>query len=275
MINNLKMTVLIDNIASEPLCAEWGLSIFIEADNNKILLDTGASELFAQNAQLLNISLEDINFAVLSHAHYDHADGMETFFSKNQSAPFLLSHRCYENCYGLKEGELHYIGIKPGIMEEYAKRIKYINGAAKISDGIWLVPHRKADYSSFAVSNDLYISDGNCHIPDDFGHEQSLVFETEKGLVVFNSCSHTGMINILADIEEMLGRNDVYAYIGGLHLFKRSGEEVSELGKEIAATGIQRIFTGHCTGEQAFGILKAELGNRLYQIHSGFSVELS
>ena len=58
MINNLKMTVLIDNIASEPLCAEWGLSIFIEADNNKILLDTGASELFAKNAQLLNISLD-------------------------------------------------------------------------------------------------------------------------------------------------------------------------------------------------------------------------
>ena len=269
------MTVLIDNIAAEPLCAEWGLSIFIEADNNKILLDTGASELFAQNAQLLNIPLEDMDFGVLSHAHYDHADGMETFFSKNQTAPFLLSHRCYENCYGLKEGELHYIGIQPGIMEKYADRIKYINGTAKISDGVWLVPHRKADYSDFALSNDLYMSDGNCHIPDDFGHEQSLVFETEKGLVVFNSCSHTGMINILADIEEMLGRKDVYAYIGGLHLFKRSDEEVHALGKEIAATGIQHIFTGHCTGEQAFGILKAELGDRLNQIHSGFSVELN
>ena len=275
MISNLKMTVLIDNIAAEPLCAEWGLSIFIEADNNKILLDTGASELFAQNAQLLNIPLDNIDFGVLSHAHYDHADGMETFFSKNQTAPFLLSHRCYENCYGLKEGELHYIGIQPGIMEKYADRIKYINGSAKISDGVWLVPHRKADYSDFALSNDLYMSDGNCHIPDDFGHEQSLVFETEKGLVVFNSCSHTGMINILSDIEEMLGRKDVYAYIGGLHLFKRSDEEVHALGKEIAATGIQHIFTGHCTGEQAFGILKAELGNRLYQIHSGFSVELN
>ena len=275
MISNLKMTVLIDNIAAEPLCAEWGLSIFIEADNNKILLDTGASELFAQNAQLLNIPLDNIDFGVLSHAHYDHADGMETFFSKNQTAPFLLSHRCYENCYGLKEGELHYIGIQPGIMEKYADRIKYINGSAKISDGVWLVPHRKADYSDFAVSNDLYMSDGNCHIPDDFGHEQSLIFETEKGLVVFNSCSHTGMINILSDIEEMLGRKDVYAYIGGLHLFKRSDEEVHALGKEIAATGIQHIFTGHCTGEQAFGILKAELGNRLYQIHSGFSVELN
>ena len=274
MISNLKMTVLIDNIATEPLCAEWGLSIFIEADNNKILLDTGASELFTKNAQLLNIPLENIDFGVLSHAHYDHADGLEPFFSKNQTAPFLLSHRCYENCYGLKEGELHYIGIQPGIMEKYADRIKYINGAAKICDGVWLIPHRKADYTNFAVSNDLYMSDGNCHIPDDFGHEQSLVFETENGLVVFNSCSHTGMINILADIEEMLGRKDVYAYIGGLHLFKRSDEEVYALGKEIAATGIQHIFTGHCTGEQAFGILKAELGDRLYQIHSGFSVEI-
>ena len=47
MIKNLKMTVLIDNIAAEPLISEWGLSILIEADGRKILLDTGASGQFA------------------------------------------------------------------------------------------------------------------------------------------------------------------------------------------------------------------------------------
>ena len=40
--------------------------------------------------------------------------------------------------------------------------------------------------------------------PDSFAHEQSLVIETKHGLVVFNSCSHTGMTNILADIHDML-----------------------------------------------------------------------
>ena len=145
MIKNLNMTVLIDNIATEPLCCEWGLSIFIEADEKKILLDTGASELFVSNAKLLNISLEDVDFAVLSHAHYDHADGMPAFFSYNSKAEFLLSSKSHENCYGMEDGKLKYVGIQPGIMEQYAERIKYVDGVLKISDGIWIIPHLDAD----------------------------------------------------------------------------------------------------------------------------------
>ena len=47
MIHTLEMTVLIDNVAAEPLVSEWGLSILITADDRSILLDTGASHLFA------------------------------------------------------------------------------------------------------------------------------------------------------------------------------------------------------------------------------------
>ena len=80
MIQKLEMTVLIDNVAEEPLAGEWGLSILIIADGRKILLDTGSSGLFARNADYLGIDLGSVDIGVLSHAHYDHADGMETFF---------------------------------------------------------------------------------------------------------------------------------------------------------------------------------------------------
>jgi len=50
MIQKLEMKVLIDNLAEAPLVGEWGLSILIDVDDRKILLDTGASGLFAQNA---------------------------------------------------------------------------------------------------------------------------------------------------------------------------------------------------------------------------------
>ena len=46
----MKATVLIDNLTSGTLAAEWGLSIYIEYNGHKILLDTGASERFARNA---------------------------------------------------------------------------------------------------------------------------------------------------------------------------------------------------------------------------------
>ena len=270
MIRKLEMTVLIDNLAEAPLAGEWGLSILIDADDNRLLLDTGASGLFAQNAERLGIDLGSVDAGVLSHAHYDHADGMDAFFALNRNAPFLVREGACENCFGVKEGALRYIGIKTGILSEHAARIRYAGGVHQITDGIWLVPHRRADYSAIALRNDLYTVDNGVRRPDDFAHEQSLVVETERGLVVFNSCSHAGMTNILADIREMLGRGDVRAYVGGLHLYKMTDEELDALAREIERTGIERIFTGHCTGDHAFDFLKARLGERIGQFHSGF-----
>ncbi len=265
------MTVLIDNVASEPLAAEWGLSILIEADGRKILLDTGASKLFAQNAESLGIQLADVDMGVLSHAHYDHADGMDTFFALNSDAPFFVREGSCENCYGMKDGKMRYNGIRSGILKEYEARIQYVSGTQLIGDGIWLIPHRKSDYSSVALRNDLYTMHDGELFPDDFVHEQSLVIEMKNGLIVFNSCSHTGMGNILADIQELLGRHDIIAYVGGLHLYKMTDAEIIKLCEEIQHTFIQHILTGHCTGEHAFNILKAHLGDRVEQFSSGFS----
>ena len=271
MDHKVKMTVLIDNVASEPLAAEWGLSILINVDHRKILLDTGASHLFAQNADLLGIDLSDVDIGVLSHAHYDHADGLDTFFQVNQNAPFLLREGSCENCYGVKDGEMQYDGIRNGILKDHEARIQYVNGTFQIAEGIWLLPHRKADYSAIALRNELFSMRDGKLCPDDFAHEQSLVIETKQGLIVFNSCSHTGMTNILADIQEMLGRCDVYAYVGGLHLYKMTDEELDALCDEIRRSSIAHIYTVDCTGDHAFHILKAALGDRIQQFSSGFS----
>ncbi len=271
LVRTIKMTVLIDNAASEPLASEWGLSILIEADDRKVLLDTGAVGLFTRNAEALGIDLADVDTGVLSHAHYDHADGLGAFFALNRRAPFLVRAGSAENCWGIRDGALRYNGIRAGTLKEYEDRIRYVSGVFALSDGIWLVPHRKADYSAIALRNGLYAVHDGKRCPDDFAHEQSLVAETEKGLIVFNSCSHTGMTNILTDVREMLGRSDVFAYVGGLHLYKMTDEELSVLCDEIACSPVRHIFTGHCTGDHAFGLLKARLGDRIGQFSSGFT----
>ena len=47
----MKITVLTDNKAKESLKGEWGLSLYIEHGGKRLLLDTGASPLFAENAE--------------------------------------------------------------------------------------------------------------------------------------------------------------------------------------------------------------------------------
>ena len=64
------------------------------------------------------------------------------------------------------------------------------------------------------------------------------------------------MTNILKDISDYLGRRDVFAYVGGLHLYKMTDAELEALSAEIKSTSVEHSFTGHCTGDHAFSFLK-------------------
>jgi 7,8-dihydropterin-6-yl-methyl-4-(beta-D-ribofuranosyl)aminobenzene 5'-phosphate synthase len=117
----MKATVLVDNIAYEKIPGEWGLSIYIEYGKHQILLDTGASGLFIKNAEKLGIDIKKIDFAVLSHAHFDHANGMEDFFFTNLKAKFYLREGSAENQYIRKWFFSKYIGIKKKTLKTFAK----------------------------------------------------------------------------------------------------------------------------------------------------------
>ena len=197
----MKATVLIDNIAKDKLKGEWGLSIFIHHGDKRILLDTGASESFAENAKKLGIPLEKTDFGVLSHAHYDHADGMEKFFAVNSRAKFYLSSECKENCYGKRWIFSKYIGIKKGVMEKYKDRISYVKGDKVLSSGVSIISHKTKGLEAMGKKDGLCIKENRKLRFDNFSHEQSLVIDTDKGLVIFNSCCHGGADTIITEVQ--------------------------------------------------------------------------
>ena len=73
----MRAKILIDNIAAESFVGEWGLAVWIEYGNHKLLLDTGTTGVFAENARRMDISLDQAELCVISHGHYDHADGLQ------------------------------------------------------------------------------------------------------------------------------------------------------------------------------------------------------
>lgn len=269
----MKATVIVDNIKSDGISGEWGLCIFIEYNGKKILLDTGASTLFVKNADRLNLPLRDVDMAVLSHAHYDHANGMETFFALNDKAVFYLQEGCAENCYFKKWIFHKYIGIPRGVLAKFQDRIVYASGDYRICEGVSLISHRTSGLDAVGKREHMYQRRKDGWHPDDFSHEQSLVFETSQGLVVFNSCSHGGAVNIIHEVAAAFPGRNVAALIGGFHIFNKPEGEVRELARMIKDTGIAYVCTGHCTGEKAYRILKEELGGVLHQFRVGLVMD--
>ena len=96
---NNKMTVIVDNTPNNGIKGEWGLSILVEHDGRNILVDAGASDLFVENMKALGKRITDVDYGVLSHAHYDHANGIPRFFMENKKAKFYLRETTAENCY--------------------------------------------------------------------------------------------------------------------------------------------------------------------------------
>lgn len=270
----MKITVLTDNKAKESLKGEWGLSLYIEHGGKRLLLDTGASPLFAENAEKCGVDLKAVDLAFLSHAHYDHSDGFGEFFRINKNAPLYLSGCCKENCYGRRWIFSRYIGIKRGYAKTFAERLIYTDGFTEVTDGVYLLPHGEGDYSEYGKKNGLFQKNGRKWSYDGFDHEQSLVIKTERGLVIFNSCCHTGADNIINEVASAFPKERIVALIGGFHLYKSGDVDVISLAQRIKDTGIEKIYTGHCTGDRAFGILKNELGEKAEELFAGKVIEL-
>ena len=268
-----RLTVIVDNVAVGDWTGEWGLSILAEHRGKRILVDTGASDLFQKNMERLGLSLAEVDYGVLSHAHFDHANGMPCFFRENQTADFYMQEAAEENCYKKPQVFYQYIGIPRHVLRDYAHRIRRVSGKYLLTDGAWLLGHTTPGLAAAGKRERMYRRTGLWWRPDDFAHEQSLVLESDKGLVIINSCSHGGAANIIREVREAFPHQSVYGLVGGFHLFNKTDEEVRRLALELTQAGTAFLCTGHCTKQRAYDILHQELGERLHQLQVGLVME--
>jgi len=227
----------------------------------------------------MGIDLSQVDIGVLSHAHYDHANGMAKFFALNKTAPFYLRKGAAENCYhtGKLFGRFtyhYYIGIHKGWLERFADRIRYVEGDAEIAPGITLVPHSTPGLERIGEMAHLSVKENGKYRYDSFDHEQSLVFDTPQGLFIMNSCSHAGADNIVKEIEAAFPGKKIYALLGGFHLFRYPDERIRAFAERLRELDVQKIYTGHCTGDRAYKILRDVLGERAEQMHTGMTINL-
>jgi 7,8-dihydropterin-6-yl-methyl-4-(beta-D-ribofuranosyl)aminobenzene 5'-phosphate synthase len=256
------------------MCGEWGLSLLINYNGKKILVDAGSSELFLTNMKELGEEVEDVDYAVLSHAHYDHANGFPYFFANNSKAKLFVRETTAADCYDKEFIFKKYIGIPKKMLKDFPDRIETVTGTHQITEGVYLVPHSTKGLIDIGKREKMYRKLGLKWVYDDFSHEQSLVLDTDKGLLIINSCSHGGVINILNEVKAAFPDKKIYGYIGGFHLFNKTNEEVLEVASAIKNTSIDYICTGHCTRGRAFKILKEQLGDRIEQMQVGMHIEI-
>lgn len=270
----MKITVLTDDkVRNRGLLAEHGLSLFIEYKDCNILFDTGQSDVYIRNAKALQVDLNKTDFIVLSHGHYDHCGGISYLPGLKNKPKIYLQKSAVKQKYAINSDGKTYrdIGI-PWCTDDYY--ITFINGNMKISDDITLLGSIPNTVDFEELSKGLFVKNGNEISTDLMTDEQVLVFDTDKGLVVFLGCSHPGIISCLHYTLKQFPGKKIDTVIAGMHLENVNPLKLQLTMHQLIDLGIRKVYPLHCTGIFAISEMKKILGVKCGILYTGDSVEI-
>jgi 7,8-dihydropterin-6-yl-methyl-4-(beta-D-ribofuranosyl)aminobenzene 5'-phosphate synthase len=271
---SIQVTTLSENTAAGVnLLAEWGLSILVEADNQKVLLDTGTTFSAAYNAISLGIDLTQINKIVFSHGHFDHTGGLLHILKMMKGQTEVIAHPdIWAAKYGRRPGEKdRYAGVPfpkeaaetLGASFNLTKEPVWISENIVTSGEIPMV----TEYEE--IDPILYVKEKGELKPDPLWDDQALFVKSDKGLIIILGCAHRGVINTIRHAQKLTGVEPIYAVIGGTHLVRASPQRMDLTIAELISSRVQRLGACHCTGLPACTALAQTFGEAFFFNNAG------
>jgi 7,8-dihydropterin-6-yl-methyl-4-(beta-D-ribofuranosyl)aminobenzene 5'-phosphate synthase len=273
---------LVDNLVKRgsALWGEHGVSFSIQSQAGKVLFDTGQSgEVLIHNASQLGIPLDQFDALALSHAHYDHSGGLESFLELNRKGIPLYGHPgLLKERFSIRDNLPRSIGLRlsPAELSQQVE-MHLSTEPQQILRGIWTTGEIYPRTEQEGRSAHHYIRVNGEWVPDPYQDDLALVVESQKGLVVICGCCHAGLLNTLASIQRQF-QTSIQAIIGGMHLQNDSPEDlkyiVSKLS-EIFGGKMPVFYPNHCSGERAIFKFQQAFGDLVQVCPAGTVLEFN
>lgn len=271
-VKTLKITILSTMLADDGL-GEWGFSALVDTDGHKILFDTGARpNTVLENAKELKIDLSDVQDVILSHFHDDHTTGLMTlrreFMKKNPTAlsrvhvakGIFLERRPKQGSSQAAIGDTNpMIAMKKDFEASGGKFIEH-DKTDEIFPGVWLTGPVPRTFPEKNYAPGIEVKENGKWVEDNVPDDQSLVFNTDRGLVLLAGCGHSGIINTLTYARKEIRLAPIDAAIGGFHLFSASDETLDWTADKLKEFQTAQLMGAHCTGIESVYHLRQKLG---------------
>jgi len=258
----MDLTVLVENMAvSGELLGEYGFSLHLTDDRNKILMDTGQGKSLVYNAGILGLDLGKVDTLLLSHGHFDHTGGLGEMLLQNSQVQVWGHDRINELHMSIRNNIPLFVGCH---LNRDAIKLRTVEGLTKINDGLWGVeiPVETRDPEFWDRPQNLVIPSGDGWEPDPFHDDLSFVVEGNHGLSVILGCAHAGVMNILETVSGHFNTNRFYTVLGGMHTRAFSSRKLEELTRELTARfQVSKWRPCHCSGFRAAAALASVHGD--------------
>lgn len=253
---------------SKNFIAEHGFAALIEADNKKILVDTGATGITVEhNLKLLDLSINDIDTIFLSHGHNDHSGGLKKFRGNIIAHPDSFYKR--------------YLVPKEGVSFELSSPeldpdkhfVEFHTGPVELAKGVLTTGeieriHEWEELKIFRIKKED--KEHQDRVLDD----QGVIVNTEHGLVIIAGCSHAGIINTIEQSIKLTGIHNVYCVIGGFHLIGPGEAKIDRTIECLRKLKVKHVVPIHCTGFEAIKRISIEMPEEFEYGTVGCRIEL-
>jgi 7,8-dihydropterin-6-yl-methyl-4-(beta-D-ribofuranosyl)aminobenzene 5'-phosphate synthase len=276
----MNIITLVENTAGKTrVMAEWGLSILVEMDGLRVLLDSGESGSVVRNASELGIDLSSIDKIVLSHGHRDHTGGLRELLMAMRKQVEIIAHPDIWDAKYVKhpgEAEYSYIGI-PFQREE----LESLGASFTLTDEPVWISDRIITTGEIPMLTDYEKLDANLHVkregtfePDPVRDDMALVIKTDHGLAIVTGCAHRGIVNTLHHAQKLTRVETIDTVVGGTHLIRATQEQIELTIAELKKFGVRRLGACHCTGFSATVMLAQEFGEVFSLNNAGTRLEI-
>jgi 7,8-dihydropterin-6-yl-methyl-4-(beta-D-ribofuranosyl)aminobenzene 5'-phosphate synthase len=227
-----------NNPYKEGLATAWGFSALVNGTEKTILFDTGGDgSLLLNNMEKLAINPESIDTVVLSHIHGDHTGGLDSFLEKNSKVTVYLPKSFPRR-------------FKDNVQAYGAKMVE-VEQALKICEGV---------YSTGQLGRWI--------------KEQSLIIQTEAGLIIITGCAHPGIVDMVSAAKDFL-KDDILLVMGGFHLEWASRGKIEKVISSFKQLQVRYVAACHCSGHKAAHLFERHFGKNYLNIGAGKIITLA